>query len=113
MADGKMALPPSIIMHSYGGTAGMMDSLTTMKQGIGSRFYFSFSPVINMRSPKTVEVIKHVPQDRLLIETDQNTPTSIEGDIMVHAERHRRVARPQPHWFMIRSHPSSFSAGDV
>ena len=108
-----MGLPPSIIMHSYGGTAGMMDSLTTMKQGIGSRFYFSFSPVINMRSPKTVEVIKHVPQDRLLIETDQNTPTSIEGDIMVHAERHRRVARPQPHWFMIRSHPSSFSAGDV
>lgn len=80
--DGKMALPPSIIMHSYGGTAGMMDSLTTMKQGIGSRFYFSFSPVINMRSPKTVEVIKHIPQDRLLIETDQNTPTSIEDDIM-------------------------------
>jgi TatD DNase family protein len=89
--DGKAALPPSIIMHSYGGTAGMMDSLTTMKNGIGSRFYFSFSPVINMRSPKTVEVIKHVPVDRLLIETDQNTPTAIEGDIMVSAHVRRHV----------------------
>jgi Tat protein secretion system quality control protein TatD with DNase activity len=40
----------------------MMDCLIAMKSGIGSRFYFSFSPVINMRSPKTVEVIKKVPQ---------------------------------------------------
>lgn len=39
----------------------MMESLITMK-GIGSRFYFSFSPVINMRAPKTVEVIKSIPQ---------------------------------------------------
>jgi len=79
--DGQAALPPGIIMHSYGGSAGMIESFTTMKSGIGSRFYFSFSSVINMRSPKTVEVIKKVPQERLLIETDQNTPTAIEKDI--------------------------------
>jgi len=60
--DGQAALPPGIIMHSYGGSAGMIESFTTMKSGIGSRFYFSFSSVINMRSPKTVEVIKKVPQ---------------------------------------------------
>ncbi len=69
-------LPPSIIMHSYGGTAGMIDSLLALK-GLGNRFYFSFSYVINMRAPKTVDVIRAVPDDRLLIETDQDTPTGM------------------------------------
>jgi hypothetical protein len=40
----------------------MMECLIAIKSGVGSRFYFSFSPLVNMRSPKTVDVIKKVPQ---------------------------------------------------
>ena len=101
-------VPPSIIMHryyflpppkssghefmleiSYGGTDMMMTSYRKMKGGVGERFYFSFSKCINMRSDKTRDVIKMVPevrscrfwvhsitlnQDRLLLESDHITP---------------------------------------
>lgn len=64
----QSALPPVIMMHSYGncekietnisgGHADMAKSLYKSSK-FGSRIYFSFSSVINMRSPKTPDVIK-------------------------------------------------------
>ena len=64
------ALPPRIMMHSWGGTADSAKSLLCLKKGVGKRFYFSFSSTINSRSPKTLDVIKSIPEDRLLIESD-------------------------------------------
>ncbi len=75
------SLPPAIILHSYGGTAGMMDSLLKIdraKRGVSERFFFSFSKLVNMRSPKTLDVIKCVPPDRLLIESDEHSPLSLK-----------------------------------
>jgi len=47
----------------------------------GNRFYFGFSNCINMRAPKTPDVIKCVPDDRLLLESDLDSPTFIYDDI--------------------------------
>mmetsp|Transcript_75817 Transcript_75817/g.152350 ORF Transcript_75817/g.152350 Transcript_75817/m.152350 type:complete len:120 (+) Transcript_75817:3-362(+) len=63
------ALPPRLYLHSYTGSAGMVDSLSRMKR-FGPRFYFGFSTFVNARSPKTRDVLRAVPADRLLLESD-------------------------------------------
>lgn len=40
-------LPPRIMMHSYGGSDGMVASLVKLPRKVGQRFYFSFSFAIN------------------------------------------------------------------
>jgi Tat protein secretion system quality control protein TatD with DNase activity len=47
-----------------------------------NRIFFSFSYVINMNAPKTSEVIAAVPEDKLMIESDQNTPLYIDSDML-------------------------------
>lgn len=77
-------LPPAIIMHSFAGTVGGMESLLSnkgRKGNIQERLYFSFSKIVNMRAPKTIDVIKAVPEDRLLIESDQHSPAHGEEDL--------------------------------
>mmetsp|Transcript_35978 Transcript_35978/g.55965 ORF Transcript_35978/g.55965 Transcript_35978/m.55965 type:complete len:222 (+) Transcript_35978:94-759(+) len=69
-------LPPAIYMHSFGGKAGMLNSFVKMKN-YGDRFYFGFSAAINLRSPKTSDVIKLVPDKRLLIESDLEDPSEV------------------------------------
>jgi len=76
----RETMPPRVLMHSYGGTAAFLVGLTRMKRW-GARFYFGFSAVVNLRSPKTAAVIRAVPADRLVIESDLVSPHGAEADL--------------------------------
>jgi len=73
-------LPPRIFMHSFGGSEDFLRQLVKMKK-VGTRFYFGFSSVINLRSPKTRAVIRAVPDNRLLLESDLCDPTRAEEEL--------------------------------
>ncbi|KAI9280527.1 hypothetical protein BY458DRAFT_544808 [Sporodiniella umbellata] len=70
--------PLRLCLHSYGG------SPATIKQFLqlaGFKVYVSFSVVVNARLlpvNKLIESIRAVPEDRLLIESDVNTPKSLD-----------------------------------
>ncbi|CAG8499068.1 13173_t:CDS:10 [Ambispora leptoticha] len=93
-------LPPRICLHSYGGSVDTIRSLTKKpskrqlkkqnkitssadnrtisKSNEECEIYISFSSVINGRYARLGELIKAVPDDRLLIESDLNSPIEIE-----------------------------------
>lgn len=71
--DVKPALPfpTRICMHSYSGPAEPLKQF--LRPTVPSDVYFSFSTVINFSKPsadRVVEVIKSLPDDRMLVETD-------------------------------------------
>jgi len=63
----------------------MVDSLIKLKNA-GPRFYFGFSHYVNEKSKKTLDVLKAVPGDRLLLESDLEDPAQRESDLMKMAE---------------------------
>lgn len=64
-------LPCRVMLHSYGGSPEEIPKYCKLK-GIGDRFYFSFSTAINARTPEKLRArIAAVPDDRLLLESDQ------------------------------------------
>ncbi|KAL4929483.1 TatD family hydrolase [Aspergillus undulatus] len=69
-AQGPLPYPPRICMHSYSGPAETLKQL--LHASNPSTVYFSFSSVINFshHSDRSVEVIKALPDDRLLVESD-------------------------------------------
>ncbi|KAI8579525.1 hypothetical protein K450DRAFT_280698 [Umbelopsis ramanniana AG] len=76
-----MKTPFRICLHSYGGSPGILPSLFDIKRPV--KVYMSFSVAINGRlGNKLLQLIEKVPDDRVLIESDYNTPTGID-DAMV------------------------------
>ena len=63
--------PPAIMLHSYSSSVELCRALVKLKN-IGDRFFFSFSHVVNGRSPKTIDRIQAVPDDCLLVESDEH-----------------------------------------
>lgn len=92
------ALPPRIMMHSWGGTEPMTKSLLCLRSDnkknkpkkknddanwqdegdVGSRFFFSFSSTINGRAPKTESVMRCVPEEKIMIESDHLQTSMID-----------------------------------
>jgi TatD DNase family protein len=76
----RETFPSKVLMHSYGGTKAFLEGLVKMKR-FGSRFYFGFSSVVNSRSPKTRDVVRAVPDDRLLVESDAEDADGAEESL--------------------------------
>jgi Tat protein secretion system quality control protein TatD with DNase activity len=59
------------MLHSYGGSVEEIPRFCKIPN-IGPRFYFSFSHAINHRTPEKLRArVAAVPDDRLLLESDQ------------------------------------------
>jgi TatD DNase family protein len=65
----ELPCPPKIMLHSYSGSSEIANSLLKLPR-IGNRFYFSFSHIVNSRSPKSLSRIRDIPDDRILLESD-------------------------------------------
>lgn len=69
---GGRPYPPRICLHSFSGSAGTLEQW--MRRNIPAQVYVSFSVAVNMSTEasraKTDDVIRAVPDDRVLVETD-------------------------------------------
>jgi Tat protein secretion system quality control protein TatD with DNase activity len=79
-------LPSRICLHSFGGSVDTIKALTKLtkqkkkeeKEGISVDIYFSFSIVVNEKYDRLPDLIRAVPEDRLLIETDCHSPFGLD-----------------------------------
>jgi TatD DNase family protein len=67
--DPGYKIPPTIMLHSFSGSPDLARQLVRLPR-IGDRLYFSFSSAINGRSPKMMDRIRAIPDDRILLESD-------------------------------------------
>ncbi|KAK9718481.1 Cut9-interacting protein scn1 [Basidiobolus ranarum] len=65
--------PPKIMLHSYSGSHEIIKAVLKLPKKVGSRFYFSFSKLVNLRTKKLTDNILMIPKNRILIESDANT----------------------------------------
>ena len=78
----QKTLPPRIYFHAFGGKAATVTQLTkSLEKTKNVKIYFGFAPIVNFESPKTVEVIKAVGLERLVLETDHEDASSVSSSM--------------------------------
>lgn len=88
---GGKPFPPRVCLHSYSGSADLMAQW--MHNAVPAKIYVSFSAAVNLSTEnvraKVDDVIRSVPDDRVLVESDLH----IAGEVMDGAleEMYRRV----------------------
>lgn len=78
-----LPFPPRVCMHSYSGPVDPVKQF--LHQSNPSDVYFSFSSVINFSGPsaqKVVDVIKALPDDRILVESDLHTAGPVMDQLL-------------------------------
>lgn len=86
LAKAPATCPPKVMLHSYGGSVEEIPRFCKLPN-IGERFYFSFSHAINHRTPEKLRArVAAVPDDKLLLESDQVTPLVIDDSLLAMCE---------------------------
>lgn len=90
-SDGVTAFPPSFAIHSYTGSGESLKRFFSLS--LPSKVYFSLSKVISGRLPdkKVSRLIELVPEDRILIESDETDLSIIEASLDWSSELVARV----------------------
>ena len=74
--------PPSLAFHSYTGSSEMATSLLRLPQ-VGKSVYFGFSASVNLKTihteSKCREVLRTLPPDRILLESDLDKKEAVPG----------------------------------
>jgi TatD DNase family protein len=93
---GSTLLPPRIALHSFSGRVESIRTLRGVEQRTGMHIYFSFSMAINIpygsisqqvdsasaRFGRLVAAIRGVPNDRLLMESDLDSPEDVDRNML-------------------------------
>lgn len=74
------ALPPALLLHAYGGSLETAAQLTRLA-GPSTRVYFGFGASC-ARSPKTLRVVAQLPEEALLLESDQHAEAASVQDLL-------------------------------
>jgi TatD DNase family protein len=93
---GNTLLPPRIALHSFSGRVDVLRTLRGVEARTGMHVYFSFSMVINIpfgaisqqidsanvRFSRLVAAVREVPDDRLLLESDLDSATDVDRNML-------------------------------